>query len=114
MTQRWLIAHGGDLAELHALDRAIERRTRLAGHAAEIDRPSHVIDVLGEPPCDLDGRARWRAAAGAIESYRARWHENVIVDDDVPGQDLPADRAAHLAAARQVIEAAEEGTDELV
>ena len=116
-TQEWLLAHRGDLGHLDALDHAIERRTRLAGHAAEIDRPSHVIDVLGEPPRDLDGRARWRMAAGAIESYRARWHHDVIVDDDVAVRDLPADHAAQLAVVRRAIDAVEtppgEGIDEL-
>jgi hypothetical protein len=116
-TQEWLLAHRGDLGHLDALDHAIERRTRLAGHAAEIDRPSHVIDVLGEPPRDLDGRARWRMAAAAIESYRARWHQDVIVDDDVAVRDLPADHAAQLAVVRRAIDAVEtppgEGIDEL-
>jgi hypothetical protein len=116
-THAWLLAHRGDLGHLDALDHAIERRTRLAGHAAEIDRPAHVIDVLGEPPRDLDGRARWRMAAGAIESYRARWHHDVIVDDDVAVRDLPADHTAQLAVVRRAIDAVEappgEGIDEL-
>ena len=45
----------------------------LAGRAAEIDRHGHIVDALGEPSACPAGRERWREAAAAIESYRARW-----------------------------------------
>ena len=69
---RWLDDHAADAERLGELDLAIARRTRLAGRAAEIDRPSHVIDQISEPPADLAGREQWRAAAGSIESQAAR------------------------------------------
>ncbi len=62
-----------DLERIADLDDAIDRRARLAGRAAEIDRPRDVLDLIGDPPTSLLGRDDWRAAAAAIESYRARW-----------------------------------------
>jgi len=66
-------AEEGDDLLTRRLERAIARRTALAGFAAEVDRPDRVLSHLGEPPLSLDGRAKWRAAAGEIESYMARW-----------------------------------------
>jgi conjugative relaxase-like TrwC/TraI family protein len=97
---RWIAGHGSDLEHVADLDRAIARRSRLAGWAAEIDRPAHVVAVLGDPPVDLTGRDRWRAAVGAIESYRARWS----IHDGTLEAPVGADQAAHLSAMRAVIE----------
>jgi conjugative relaxase-like TrwC/TraI family protein len=55
------------------LVQALEARIEAAGRAAEITRPPHIVEVLGAPPTEAGGRERWRAAAGAIESHRARF-----------------------------------------
>ena len=74
--------------------------TELAGRAAEIDRPEHIVATLGEPPGDLGGRERWRAAAGAFESYRARW--NTEPTDQVVSMSL--EQISHQVAARALID----------
>lgn len=53
------------------LEHDIEWRTRQAAHAAELDRPARVTGLIGDPPSG--DRTAWRTAAGAIESYEARW-----------------------------------------
>lgn len=63
---------------LSELERAIEWRTRQAAHAAELDRPERVTSLIGEPP--VGDRTAWRTAAGAIESYEARWEATSQVD----------------------------------
>lgn len=63
---------------LSELERAIEWRTRQAAHAAELDRPARVTDLIGEPP--VGDRTAWRTAAGAIESYEARWESTSQAD----------------------------------
>ena len=85
---------------IHRLDRALATRTRMAGYTAEIDRPAHIVALIGEPPRDVEGRARWRATAGAIESYQARSGGElppIAVDD----QERPTPQAAHLEIVRQ-------------
>jgi hypothetical protein len=95
VARRWGADHHEDLVEVARLRRGIGWRASLAGRAAEIDRPGHVVALLGDPPVDLDGRERWRTAAAAIESYHARWGEDPIGDTS----DLPPDprQAHHLA-----------------
>lgn len=66
---------------LHEVSEEIQWRTAQAAHAAELDRPRHVTDIIGEPP--VGDRTAWRTAAGAIESYNARW------------ADVPADKLEH-------------------
>ncbi|MGH9185667.1 MAG: hypothetical protein ACRD0U_07635, partial [Acidimicrobiales bacterium] len=92
----WTEAHRDDLARLGALDRTIERRTRLAGRAAEIDRPAHIMEVLGDPPASLAGRERWRDAAAAVESYQARWGGEPNESPTRPA-DLSREQLDHLA-----------------
>jgi hypothetical protein len=75
-THRDRAAH--DDQDVAGLDQAIAYRAAAAGRAAEIERPAHILERIGPPPIDLDGRLRWRAAAGAIESYRARWGAEVV------------------------------------
>ena len=72
--------HASDSAQDHlkALEREIEWRTRQAAHAAELDRPARVTDLIGPPP--IGDRTAWRIAAGAIESYTARWGTTPPVD----------------------------------
>lgn len=65
-------ACSADRVRLSELEREIEWRTRQAAHAAEVDRPRRVTDLIGEPP--IGDRMQWRIAAGAIESYEARWN----------------------------------------
>ena len=59
----------GRLAEL---DQQIAWRAQVAAMAGEIDRPAHLVEVLGEPPLDLRARERWRDAAARIESHLGR------------------------------------------
>lgn len=80
--QRWLDDHAADVERLGELDLAIGRRTRLAGRAAELDRPRHIIDLIGEPPPNLAGREEWRRAAGSIESRSARMEATPHIDLD--------------------------------
>lgn len=94
-------AHADDLY-LRRLDAAITRRTELAGRAAEIDRPTHIVAVLGEPPTGLADRERWRDAAGAVESYRARWDAEL---DDLR-LELADARREHLAEVTELVASA--------
>ncbi len=43
------------------------------GRAAEAARPSYLVRTLGGPASTVEGREAWRAAAGAVETFRARW-----------------------------------------
>jgi hypothetical protein len=93
----WLREHRDEVKEVAGLEFEIARRTQLAGRAAEVDRPEHVVATLGEPPVDLEGRGRWRRAAGAIESYSARSDRRLAGLE--PGQ------AAHLLCAERAVAA---------
>jgi conjugative relaxase-like TrwC/TraI family protein len=100
--QRDAMQRGGDANDLRVrrLDATIRRRTDLAGRAAEIDRPAAVVELLGEPPISIARREAWRVAAGAIESYRARWDMDPT---DVPA-DASTDRLVDLADVHDLIE----------
>jgi conjugative relaxase-like TrwC/TraI family protein len=107
--RQWLTQHHDDVNDLAELEFAIARRTRLAGHAAEVDRPEHIVAVLGEPPVDLTGRDRWRTAAGAIESYAARWNNLPELASDEQDHSLDRAEATHLESVRRAV--AYSGTD---
>jgi conjugative relaxase-like TrwC/TraI family protein len=83
------------LARLAELNDMIRYRTQLAGHAAEADRPQHIIALLGDSPVDTESRQRWRQAAAAIESYRARWASDLA--EPVTSPSRSAAQRAHLA-----------------
>jgi hypothetical protein len=51
-----------EVDHLGELKLAIARRARLARRAAELDRPSHITNLIGEPPHSLAGREELRAA----------------------------------------------------
>jgi hypothetical protein len=89
-----------DLAELEF---AIARRTRLAGRAAEVDRPEHIVAVLGEPPVDVAGRDRWRTAAGEIESYVARWSNPPELANDQQDHSFNRAEAIHLESVHRAV-----------
>jgi hypothetical protein len=101
----WLREHRDEVKQVAGLEFEIARRTRLAGRAAEVDRPDHLVAVLDEPPVDLEGRNRWRRAAGAIESYSARWGTvpDLSSDDRLAG--LEPGQAAHLASLERAVAA---------
>jgi hypothetical protein len=100
----WLRAHRDEVKDLAGLEFEIARRTRLAGRAAEVDRPEHIVTALGGPPVDLEGRNGWRRAAGAIESYSARWGTMPDLSDHrLMG--LGPDQAAHLASVEHAVAA---------
>ena len=105
----WLKEHCDEVNDVADLELAIANRTRLAGRAAEIDRPEHTVAVLGEPPVDLEGRERWRAAAGAIESYSARWGEPPELTNGERDAMLDPTRGAHLESVVYAVEAAVAG-----
>jgi hypothetical protein len=92
----WLREHHDEVNDVADLQLVIAGRTRLAGRAAEVDRPGHIVTLLGEPPVDLEGRERWRAAAGAIESYSARWGEPHESTDGEHEAMLDPTQRAHL------------------
>jgi AAA domain len=48
-------------------------RRRVAGLAAEQDRPAYVRDLLGAVPESTRGRRAWRQAAARIEEYRTNY-----------------------------------------
>jgi hypothetical protein len=87
---------------LSELDADIDERARLAGRAAEIDRPHYIVDLIGEPPTSLVGRDEWRAAAAAIESYRARW--DALAIDAVDSQLASVEHVHHLARVQDHID----------
>jgi hypothetical protein len=99
----WLREHRDEMKQVAGLEFEIARRTRLAGRAAEVDRPDHVLAALGEPPVDLEGRDRWRRAAGAIESYTARWGTAPFEDHGLSR--LEPDQATHLASVERAVTA---------
>jgi conjugative relaxase-like TrwC/TraI family protein len=90
-----------EIDRLQRLDRTLATRIRMAGHGAEIDRPAHIVALIGDPPRDTEGRARWRVAAGAIESYQARWGEELPTADD--DQERPMPQATHLEIVRRTL-----------
>lgn len=92
----------GDELGILRLERTIANRTALAGLAAEIDRPDHVLAHLGEPPLSLAGRAKWRDAAGEIESYVARWYADPV---DLPTAATDA-QIDHLDLVHELVAAA--------
>jgi hypothetical protein len=53
--------------------RELAWRRRVAGLAAEQDRPGYVRDLLGPVPASTRARRAWRQAAAAIEEYRATY-----------------------------------------
>jgi hypothetical protein len=104
---RDLWAHRDEAAhddqEIARLDQVIARRAAAAGRAAEIERPAHLVERIGQPPVDLDGRLRWRAAAGAIESYCGRWGANAL--DTAPDVWTDA-QLAHASEVERLVELA--------
>jgi conjugative relaxase-like TrwC/TraI family protein len=101
----WLREHRDEVKEVAGLEFEIARRVRLAGVAAEVDRPDHVVAALGEPPVDLEGRDRWRRAAGAMESYSARWGTMPDPSTDHRLASLESGQAAHLAFVERAVAA---------
>lgn len=95
--------------------KAVDQRVEEAARAAEIERPPHVVAVVGEPPVDPVGREQWRRAAGEIESYTARWGtpptaETVPVEPTQQAHlDRVADRVATAAPADVVVPASSDG-----
>jgi hypothetical protein len=101
----WLREHQDEVKQVAELEYEIARRTRHAGRAAEVDRPEHVVATLGEPPIDLEGRNRWRGAAGAIESYSARWGTMPESSEDRPLVGLEPGQVAHLLCVERAVAA---------
>jgi hypothetical protein len=101
----WLKEHRHEVKEVAGLEFEIARRTQLAGRAAEVDRPEHVVATLGEPPVDLEGRDRWRRAAGEIESYSARWGTLPDSSEDRRLARLEPGQSAHLASVERAVAA---------
>jgi hypothetical protein len=101
----WLRTRRDEVNEVADLELEIARRTRMAGRAAEVDRPEHVVVTLGDPPVDLEGRDRWRRAAGIIESYSARWGTAPVLAQDKTFGGLDATQAAHLEAVERAVAA---------
>ena len=93
----WLDERSEQIETLDRLAEQIEWRTGQAGRAAELDRSDAVVDHLGEPP--VGDRTAWRAAAGAIESYNARFAHT-----DAEDLDAHPDHARHLAHVAQLVD----------
>jgi conjugative relaxase-like TrwC/TraI family protein len=99
----WFEQHSAQIERLVELNDSIRYRTQLAARSAEVDRPEHLVAILGEPPVGLEGRHRWRQAGGAIESYRARWG---TMPGDTRAAPAPStSQQAHFLRVRQLIEA---------
>jgi hypothetical protein len=83
--------------------RELAWRRRVAGLAAEQERPAHVRDLLGPVPESTRGRRAWRQAAGAIEEYRTTYD----VQDQERALGPQPREAAQRAAWRQARAAVE-------
>jgi hypothetical protein len=103
--REWLEVHHDEVKDVAELELTIASRTRLAGRAAEVDRPAHIAAVLGEPPVEFEDRERWRAAAGAIESYSARWGKAPDLSGDEQAHTIDPAQAAHRESVRYAIAA---------
>jgi conjugative relaxase-like TrwC/TraI family protein len=67
-------------ASVTELELQIAWRAERAARAAEVDRQSLVVAVLGDPPLDPAGREAWRRAAVSIEIEHVRAGLGLAVD----------------------------------
>jgi hypothetical protein len=74
--------------------RELAWRRRVAGLAAEQERPGYVRDTLGPVPESTRGRRAWRPAAAAIEEYRTTYNIQDPEQALGPAPRDPAQRAA--------------------
>ena len=69
----WEAQHQYKFEDRHDLATAIARRQQIAARAAELAPSAEIVDQIGTPPRQPVDRPAWRAAAGALISYQARW-----------------------------------------
>jgi conjugative relaxase-like TrwC/TraI family protein len=78
----------------HQVVRELAWRRRVAGLAAEQERPAYVRDLLGPVPDSTRGRRAWRQAAAHIEEYRSSYQLSDPERALGPEPREPAQRAA--------------------
>jgi conjugative relaxase-like TrwC/TraI family protein len=108
----WDRDHAQPLGEALIYGRELSRRELVEAVRLEQDPPGHLVAELGGRPDTPAGRAAWRAAAIAIQTYRTRHH----VDDPTSALGpAPTDPAAQLewAAAARLTKAAVQAIDTL-
>jgi hypothetical protein len=88
----WDHDHAQPLGEALIYGRELSHRELAEAVRLEQDPPGHLLAELGGRPGTLAGRAAWRAAAIAIQTYRTSHH----VDDPTSALGpAPTDPAAH-------------------
>jgi hypothetical protein len=108
----WDRDHAQPLGEALIYGHELSHRELVEAVRLEQDPPGHLVAELGGRPDTPAGRAAWRAAAIAIQTYRASHH----VDDPTSALGpAPTDPAAHLewAAAARLTKAAVQAIDTL-
>lgn len=71
--QRWLADHAGLLAARDDLAARVAERRVTLGAQALLDRPAHLVRLLGPVPDDAVGQSTWARMAEAVEVYRETW-----------------------------------------
>ena len=84
--EAWMEAHPDLGIAYRDVVRELAWRRRARATAAEVDQPTHLLQVLGQIPDSVRGRRAWNQAARLIEDYRDRYP---VAD---PGQPLDATR----------------------
>jgi hypothetical protein len=96
----WCDAHGRHQERLEGLDTQIRGFSASRARQLASAPPSYLVAKIGEPHGRQD--LEWRRAAGAIESYRARWG----IEDEVQALPAPtrAAEAHHQLVQEQLVE----------
>jgi hypothetical protein len=89
----WVGRHKSEIAQWFALDRQLRHHEYRLGQAAAYTRPEHLAALLGPLPERISEMERWQSAAGAIETYRARW--NVTSSEPLGPEPGDAEQRAH-------------------
>lgn len=71
--QRWLADHAGLLAARDDLAARVADRRVALGAQALLERPAHLVRLLGPVPDDAVGQSTWARMAQSVEVYRERW-----------------------------------------
>ncbi len=89
----WVGRHRSEIARWFALDRQLRHHEYRLGQAAAYTRPDHLAALLGPLPERISEVEQWQSAAGAIETYRARW--NVTSSEPLGPEPGDAEQRAH-------------------
>jgi len=70
----WRADHADTLRYRDEIAGQVVARGTALGVTAAVDQPGHLLHLLGRPPDDEPGRARWTQLAGQVEAYREEWN----------------------------------------